>query len=176
MTRKQTRRLVAAVQMVAQGIDGFDEIIVTQDEIDRFYEGYDDGRIGGEQRQQLAAVIRDLRKKPEFVAEYRRRARQLMRSMAKNPGRWRMSEGLPPRYYPAERTRKARAARRHRDCAYCGTGVGCEVCGECREGGIDGPVIRGTTAAQATTYIQWVPKKRPGQPKRRRRRLARYGA
>lgn len=38
-----------------------------------------------------------------------------------------------------------RDAKRHRDCAYCGCGGPCtHICGQCKEGGIDGPVIRGT--------------------------------
>lgn len=40
-----------------------------------------------------------------------------------------------------------RPARTHRDCAYCGYGGPCtHICGRCKEGGIDGPVIRGTEA------------------------------
>jgi len=47
--------------------------------------------------------------------------------------------------------RENRPPRRHIDCACCGVGGdGIRVCGVCREAGIDGPVIRGTTRAQAT--------------------------
>ena len=36
--------------------------------------------------------------------------------------------------------------RTHRDCAYCGVGwADGAICGVCREAGIDGPVIRGTS-------------------------------
>lgn len=38
-----------------------------------------------------------------------------------------------------------REPKPHKDCAYCGVGYwGPNVCGVCREAGIDGPVIRGT--------------------------------
>ena len=41
---------------------------------------------------------------------------------------------------------KCRPAKRHRDCAYCGQSwySGC-ICGVCKQAGIDGPVIRGTS-------------------------------
>jgi hypothetical protein len=40
---------------------------------------------------------------------------------------------------------RCRPPKRHRDCCYCGSGWNDEkICGVCREGGIDGPVIRGT--------------------------------
>jgi hypothetical protein len=39
-----------------------------------------------------------------------------------------------------------RTARTHRDCAYCGCGGPCtHICGVCKQAGIDGPVIRGTS-------------------------------
>jgi hypothetical protein len=38
-----------------------------------------------------------------------------------------------------------REPKAHKDCAYCGFGGPCtHICGCCKEGGIDGPVIRGT--------------------------------
>jgi hypothetical protein len=38
-----------------------------------------------------------------------------------------------------------RPARRHRDCAYCGSGWDDgKVCGACKAAGVDGQVIRGT--------------------------------
>lgn len=40
---------------------------------------------------------------------------------------------------------RCREPKRHRDCLYCGMGGACtHVCGECKEAGVDGPVIRGT--------------------------------
>jgi hypothetical protein len=39
---------------------------------------------------------------------------------------------------------RCREAKRHRDCSYCGSGLGFQVCGMCRKFGIDGHVIRGT--------------------------------
>ena len=35
--------------------------------------------------------------------------------------------------------------KRHDDCAYCGMGASGKICGICKENGIDGPVIRGTS-------------------------------
>jgi hypothetical protein len=40
---------------------------------------------------------------------------------------------------------RCRPAKRHRDCAYCGIGYSDHICGICKEAGIDGPVIRGTS-------------------------------
>jgi hypothetical protein len=41
---------------------------------------------------------------------------------------------------------RCRPPKSHRDCAYCGIGGDANhICGVCREGGIDGPVIRGTS-------------------------------
>jgi hypothetical protein len=39
---------------------------------------------------------------------------------------------------------RCRAAKRHRDCAYCGMGYSDHICGVCKQAGIDGPVIPGT--------------------------------
>ena len=40
---------------------------------------------------------------------------------------------------------RCREPQPHRDCAYCGCGGPCtHICGLCKEGGIDGHVIRGT--------------------------------
>lgn len=39
-----------------------------------------------------------------------------------------------------------REPKPHRDCAYCGCGgPATHICGVCRDGGIDGPVIKGTS-------------------------------
>jgi hypothetical protein len=35
--------------------------------------------------------------------------------------------------------------KKHDDCAYCGMGSIGKICGVCKEQGIDGPVIRGTS-------------------------------
>jgi len=44
----------------------------------------------------------------------------------------------------------AQKARRHRDCAYCGCGWDDgRICGVCKEQGIDGQVIPGTSAKKA---------------------------
>lgn len=52
-----------------------------------------------------------------------------------------------------------RPPKRHADCAYCGYGGPCtHVCGDCRENGIDGPVIRGT---ERRTCASHRPKGRP---------------
>ena len=41
---------------------------------------------------------------------------------------------------------RCREPKRHRDCLYCGFGGPCtHVCGVCKEQGIDGPVIPGTS-------------------------------
>jgi len=40
---------------------------------------------------------------------------------------------------------RCRPAKSHRDCAYCGYGMSEQICGVCKENGIDGPVIRGTS-------------------------------
>jgi len=40
---------------------------------------------------------------------------------------------------------KCRKAKRHDDCAYCGSGSSEKICGICKEAGIDGHVIRGTS-------------------------------
>jgi|GEM_PF-7004283 len=40
---------------------------------------------------------------------------------------------------------KCRPAKRHKDCAYCGIGYNDHICGVCKQAGIDGPVIRGTS-------------------------------
>lgn len=40
---------------------------------------------------------------------------------------------------------RCRPAKTHKDCAYCGIGYSDHICGVCKEGGIDGPVIRGTS-------------------------------
>ena len=37
-----------------------------------------------------------------------------------------------------------RAPKTHRDCMYCGSGWEPDICGVCKEGGIDGKLIRGT--------------------------------
>lgn len=38
-----------------------------------------------------------------------------------------------------------REPRQSKDCCYCGSGYGIHVCGVCRDAGIDGPVIKGTS-------------------------------
>ena len=40
---------------------------------------------------------------------------------------------------------KCRPPKKHDDCAYCGMGSSGKICGVCKENGIDGPVIRGTS-------------------------------
>ncbi len=45
-----------------------------------------------------------------------------------------------------EKQCRCRTPRRHRDCAYCGTGwADGKICGACRRDGIDGKVIPGTS-------------------------------
>lgn len=44
-----------------------------------------------------------------------------------------------------------REPKRHPDCLYCGSGYA-EVCGQCRDVGIDGPVVRGTSRVQCRTH------------------------
>jgi len=39
---------------------------------------------------------------------------------------------------------RCRPAKRHVDCSYCGHGLD-YICGVCKQAGIDGPVIRGTS-------------------------------
>lgn len=46
---------------------------------------------------------------------------------------------------------RCRLPRRHRDCGYCGVGWDDgRICGVCKQAGIDGPVIRGTSAVQCS--------------------------
>lgn len=40
---------------------------------------------------------------------------------------------------------RCREPKRHSDCCYCGSGFEPYVCGVCRDGGIDGAVVRGTS-------------------------------
>ena len=40
---------------------------------------------------------------------------------------------------------KCREPKTHPDCAYCGYGASEKICGVCKDDGIDGPVIRGTS-------------------------------
>lgn len=43
---------------------------------------------------------------------------------------------------------KCRKPKTHRDCAYCGSGWDDgKICGRCKENGIDGKVIQGTSRA-----------------------------
>ncbi len=46
-----------------------------------------------------------------------------------------------------------RAAKMHRDCAYCGWGwADGKICGSCRDRGIDGKVIAGTAARSCAAH------------------------
>lgn len=46
----------------------------------------------------------------------------------------------------ATKTCRCREPKRHRDCAYCGSGWDdFRICGMCKDEGIDGQVIRGTS-------------------------------
>lgn len=151
-TRRQRQILVAAVQTAVLVLDEMkwaDPAVLEQ------YDPYDDRHIGGEARREFARILRQCRLNPFFRAEFRFEVQRLMRRMAKNPRQWHV--GRPRRRYVATTvTRKARPAKHHVDCMYCGTGwAGEVVCGACREAGIDGAVIRGTEAAKATTFTRW---------------------
>jgi len=46
-----------------------------------------------------------------------------------------------------------RLPKQHRDCAYCGYGgPATHICGSCKEGGIDGRVIRGTSGRRCQKH------------------------
>lgn len=153
-TRLQRRRLVCSVQLAVRYLDELSKSAITDEEVDRFYAIDDDMNIGSENRKQLAAILRKCRKRSIFRREFRAYARDIAQHQARNPRRF----GHPkpyPRYYPHEVTRKGSPAKTHRDCAYCGTGLGQSICGVCKQAGIDGPVIRGTEARKGTTYIEW---------------------
>jgi len=47
---------------------------------------------------------------------------------------------------------RCREPKTHRDCAYCGMGYSDHICGVCKEAGIDGPVIRGTSRVICTKH------------------------
>lgn len=47
---------------------------------------------------------------------------------------------------------RCRAPKTHADCACCGSGVSGQICGVCREAGIDGPAIRGTCRTTCTKH------------------------
>lgn len=55
----------------------------------------------------------------------------------------------------APRTCRCRSAKRHRDCAYCGIGWDDgRICGLCKQNGIDGKVIPGTSAVTCAAHKQ----------------------
>ena len=57
-----------------------------------------------------------------------------------------------------KRTCGCRGPKRHRDCAYCGTGWDDgRVCGYCKANGIDGRTIPGTAARTCSAH------KKPGK-------------
>ena len=153
-THKQRRALVEAVQCVLCGADDYQlEPYISDEELE---ESGDDGKIGDSGRRNLAAIWRRIRTIPEAWATVQTRVRKLRNSLLKNPqqfGGWNI---YSYRRYPTTITRKARPARGHHDCAYCGCDYGTGmICGRCKQSGIDGPVIPGTSGAKATTYTVW---------------------
>ena len=153
-THKQRRALVEAVQCVLMSADDYElEPYITDEELE---ESGDDSKIGDSGRRNLAAIWHKVRTIPEAWATVQRRVKKLRNSLLKNPKRFGHWDHKAHRRYPMTITRKARPARSHNDCAYCGCGWGNgSICGKCKEAGIDGQIIKGTEASKPTTYTIW---------------------
>ncbi len=162
MSAKRRRLLVIAVHWAADQTDDPEDYPFTDEEFEEL-EGYDNCRIGSEERNGLARLLREIRRRPAFLATFRRAVRSLREAMYKSPSRYRSYVRRDARrLYPVVRTRGDRPAKIHRDCAYCGVTSHSNgaVCGRCKAAGIDGPVIRGTEARKGGTYTVWLPRKK----------------
>jgi len=135
-THRQREILIEAIQMMSLG----------------------GNKIGSDARNGCARVLRWIRGCESGRIELRKKTRKLRKAISRNPGRFGMTKRhrrKGRRLYPTTVHVPARAPRIHSNCAYCGTGYSTAVCGECSLGGIDGPVIKGTEARRAYSYIRW---------------------
>lgn len=78
---------------------------------------------------------------------------KLVKNLARKYGSPRGQRGEVVPVNPILNGCRCRPAKKHRDCAYCGVGYDDgRICGRCKEDGIDGKVIPGTSRVTCSAH------------------------